>query len=157
MNDALKKCPRCGAVKQACDHLERVVANKLRGVGTGVLNIDMLGRYLWAGSMGQRSGLYGRTVFIELKAPDERDKSESAGLHNTYRDITGTLTTLRGEQFEQRGFILAYLNGDLWKLSTYAHPYVHGVPMTLDAAIDAIHKWLREGELPEVLAQGPAA
>jgi len=151
-NDRLRKCPRCA--EGDCGHTEFLVANKLAGLGTGVLNIDVLASTMWVASLGKRGELCGRTAFVELKRPGE---SISTGLEYTYRDITGKLTTTTGAEFEQRGFILWEKPDGTWLLSTYSGAYQTTSATDLDAAIEAIQAWIIYGTLPAPHKEGPAA
>jgi hypothetical protein len=153
MNDQLRKCLVCG--RKECSHLERIVANALASVGTGVMDVDLNPRIMWTGSLQDRGKIAGRNAFVELKRSHQ---PISEGAKFTYRDITGELRTANGRRFEQRGFFLRDEGAGMeWSIASWSEAYRswHGKRVALSEAAAIIDEWIRGGELPGDMSRWP--
>lgn len=142
MNDPLRICPRCCELD--CKHAERLLANALAGVGTGIMNIDISVSHRWVASLRRHS----RTAFVELKQANE---PLGMGQRIALLDLTGTLLTESGYRFEQRAFLVRQTEGSV-SLSTFSRRHPDGLSPLLNGATwsdvaAVVADWMRTGDL----------
>lgn len=145
-NARLRKCPRCGSAACNCD--ERLLANALAQIATGVINLDIVARSCWLTSMRR----WGRTAFIELKR-DGEILGPGQGL--ALADVSGTLTTLSGRTFEQRSFLVRR-DGPQFTLVTYKADWRAPEVLALETSIGRVARiiatWMERGTLAKAAA-----
>jgi hypothetical protein len=144
MNDKLRLCPLCR--QDVCDHDERVLANALRRVWTGVSNIDMVLPHYWISS--SRALL--RCALIEMKRDRER---LGRGQAMALLDFTGRMESVSGYSIEQRVFVI-WNTADGWEVWTFqpqdqpegslGELRSNGTP---EGAATAVRNWVRDGAL----------